>query len=82
MSNRLRSLAINVGGIGLGLIWIWRDETQNPRLFKIPKAEHFPKDAIHDWNLSTGPKGNWAVPLDVIEKPETLKITEPLASTW
>ena len=82
MSNRFRSIAINVGGIGLGLLWIWRDETENPRVFKIPKAEEFPSKEIRDWNFSTGPKGTWAVPLDEIQKPEIKKDPEPIATTW
>ena len=83
LNSRWKPWAINIAGFGLGLVWIWRDEKENPRVFKIPAAETFPSNEIVAWNVSTGPKGSWAKPMsEMKEDAKPVESAEALTSTW
>jgi hypothetical protein len=69
VSKGMKSFLLNLSGFGIGLVWVYRDEMANPRIFKIPFAESFSNSEIRSWNVSTGPKGTWAVPLDEVDIP-------------
>jgi len=81
-SPRLKSIAINVSGFGLGIFWIWRDECINPRIFKVPVAQEFPNSEIHTWNLAAGPKGSWSFPLDSMQTDAPIKKSSSVETTW
>ena len=61
VNDKTRKILINIAGFGLGILWVVKDEMENPRIFRIPKAESFENEAVIKWNESTGPKGQWAV---------------------
>ena len=61
VTERTRKILINIGGFGLGILWVLKDEMENPRIFKIPQAIEFSDSELVDWNRQTGPKGSWAV---------------------
>ncbi len=61
ITNRTRKILINVGGFGLGLLWVLHDEMDNPKIFRIPTAGQFSDEELVTWNQNTGPKGPWAV---------------------
>ena len=50
ISKRLRSVAINLSGLGLGIFWIWRDELDSSFLVDPPSAPEFPQSQIASWN--------------------------------
>ena len=83
LNSRWKPWAVNRAGFGLGLLWVWRDEQANPRVFRIPIAESFSSNEVTAWNVSAGPKGSWARPIsEMSEAVKPAEKIESIASTW
>ena len=87
VTEKTRKILINVGGFGLGILWVLRDELENPKIFRIPQAAQFSDAELVNWNQQTGPKGPWAVEAAEISRMNSqhfikLKETETPSSTW
>jgi hypothetical protein len=50
-------------GLAIGLVWIARDEYENPKWTAIPKASALSVNDLNDWNKQFGPKDStkWAI---------------------
>ncbi len=78
-----------MAGFGLGILWVLKDEMENPKIFRIPKAGSFDQEELVQWNQSAGPKGPWAVnEAEVYRMNNTHFVTssteksEPSSNTW
>ena len=54
--NKLKTAAINLSGLGLGIFWIWSDEKSRYSHLGAAKAVDFPESQIKLWNASVMPE--------------------------
>ena len=92
-SKEYRAL-VTLTGFAIGLVWIAKDEYENPKLTAIPKASELSADDLGEWNKQFGPKdiNKWAIPaseneriLKSLEKIDTASESQPIVSkkeTW
>jgi hypothetical protein len=61
---------VSLTGILIGLVWVARDEMENPKWTGIPKASELSVDDLSEWNKQFGPKdqSKWAIPVEENER--------------
>ena len=69
---------VTLTGLAIGLVWVAKDEYENPKWTGIPKAGQMDISDLSDWNKQFGPtdSNQWALPA-----PENEKILESLAAS-
>lgn len=57
---------VTLAGFAVGVVWVMRDEMENPKWTAIPKAAELSVDDLGLWNKEFGPKdvNKWAIPAD------------------
>ena len=53
-------------GFLVGLVWVAKDEYENPKWTGVPKTSEMPVDVLQDWNKQFGPTdlNKWAIPAE------------------
>ena len=61
---------VTLTGLGIGFVWVAKDEYENPKWTAIPKASKMSSDDLHDWNKQFGPSdaSKWAISKEDNEK--------------
>lgn len=79
---------VTLTGLAVGLVWVAKDEYENPKWTAIPKASALSVDDLSDWNKQFGPKDSTKWAISMTENERILKTLdtnsvhpEPIVST-
>ena len=61
---------VTLTGLAVGLVWVAKDEIENPKWTGIPKASRMSSEELGDWNKQFGPSdaSKWAISKDENEQ--------------
>lgn len=61
---------VTLTGLAVGLVWVAKDEYENPKWTGIPKASRMSSDELGEWNKQFGPSDSskWAISKDENER--------------
>ena len=67
------NMLVTLTGLAVGLVWVAKDEYENPKWTGIPKASQMDISDLNDWNKQFGPTdaSQWAI--SVVENKKILE---------